>query len=272
MKFPLLDRIKQPLSNALKRPLTAPEAAMAASVILLFATIYCQIYCLVAFQEMHGRVMPVTSSIHRVAIDTLPAFAAFELSKRALWRRRGAIKIVQAILIFCAAIAVASVARTTFTMMTDPTTPIRKIVADRLPTFAAAALTLAWMQMEARRRAGLGEPVTKAGETATLPPAKFIDWVRAAGNYVEVHFAGRTRLLRMSLRQTAAQLPEEHFVQVHRSIIVNRACIASHNGRRSICLMRIARISKTRDQSSLRPLPVIDLSLRPIFVAPVRQA
>lgn len=49
-----------------------------------------------------------------------------------------------------------------------------------------------------------------------------IDWIEAAGNYLEIHATGRTRLIRETLKDMEARLDPERFVRVHRSRLVNR--------------------------------------------------
>jgi LytTr DNA-binding domain len=109
----------------------------------------------------------------------------------------------------------------------------RHMAVDRIPfmLLAAAALTYYWLRAA---RGANGDPWTAGDERDRIPPAKAIDWIKAAGNYVEIRVAGRTRLLRMTLRQARALLPREQFIQIHRSVIVNRARIATVKGRRSV--------------------------------------
>ncbi len=49
-----------------------------------------------------------------------------------------------------------------------------------------------------------------------------IDWIEAAGNYLEIHAAGRTHLVRETLKDLEARLDPECFVRIHRSRLVNR--------------------------------------------------
>lgn len=51
--------------------------------------------------------------------------------------------------------------------------------------------------------------------------------IESAGNYVELHLAGRTVLHRMTLGRLEALLAPEEFVRVHRGSIVRRSQIAS---------------------------------------------
>jgi two-component system LytT family response regulator len=53
-----------------------------------------------------------------------------------------------------------------------------------------------------------------------LVPARDVDWIGAAGNYVELHVAGDVHLVRGTLQELEQRLPES-FVRIHRSSIVN---------------------------------------------------
>lgn len=54
-----------------------------------------------------------------------------------------------------------------------------------------------------------------------------IDWVSAAGNYVEVHGGSGTMLARRTMAELETELGPHGFVRVHRSRLVRRAAIAS---------------------------------------------
>ena len=45
-------------------------------------------------------------------------------------------------------------------------------------------------------------------------------WVKADGNYSIIHADGKEFILKTPLRRTLAQLPEELFLQIHRSYFV----------------------------------------------------
>lgn len=53
-----------------------------------------------------------------------------------------------------------------------------------------------------------------------------IDWIEAAGNYLEIHAAGRTHLIRETLKELESRLDPECFVRIHRSRLVNGNRIA----------------------------------------------
>ncbi len=52
-------------------------------------------------------------------------------------------------------------------------------------------------------------------------PVSEIEWVSAAGNYVEIHTSARAHLVRQTLREFEAQLDPARFLRIHRSAIVN---------------------------------------------------
>jgi two-component system LytT family response regulator len=53
-----------------------------------------------------------------------------------------------------------------------------------------------------------------------------IEWVEAAGNYVQIHAGGRTHATRETISAFEALLPPDRFLRIHRSIIVNIDAIA----------------------------------------------
>jgi two-component system LytT family response regulator len=54
-----------------------------------------------------------------------------------------------------------------------------------------------------------------------LVPIREVDWIGAAGNYVELHVGDRSHLVRGTLQSLEGRLPAEAFVRIHRSTIVN---------------------------------------------------
>jgi two-component system LytT family response regulator len=87
-------------------------------------------------------------------------------------------------------------------------------------------------------------------ERLQLIDAASIQWLEADDNYVHVHTAGRTYLLRRTLQDLLSQLGEQRFIRIHRSAAVNLSCIGSltplfkgdyqihlHNGR----ILRLSR-------------------------------
>ncbi|MBB4125843.1 two-component system LytT family response regulator [Xanthomonas translucens] len=65
------------------------------------------------------------------------------------------------------------------------------------------------------------------GERLQLIDATSIEWLESDGNYVHVHTAARSYLMRRTLQDLLAQLGEQRFVRIHRSAAANLACIGS---------------------------------------------
>jgi two-component system, LytTR family, response regulator len=62
------------------------------------------------------------------------------------------------------------------------------------------------------------------GRVHVLDPRE-IDWVEAAGDYVTIHAAGKSHLVRDSLRNIEARLAAHGFRRIHRSSLVKLDCI-----------------------------------------------
>ena len=62
------------------------------------------------------------------------------------------------------------------------------------------------------------------GRVHVLDPLK-IDWVEAAGDYVTIHAAGKSHLVRDSLRNIETRLAPHGFLRIHRSTLVKLATI-----------------------------------------------
>jgi len=63
--------------------------------------------------------------------------------------------------------------------------------------------------------------VVKSGGSTRFVRAVDIDWIEAAGVYVNLHVAGKELLYRAALNEVAERLDPRRFVRVHRSAIVN---------------------------------------------------
>ena len=61
----------------------------------------------------------------------------------------------------------------------------------------------------------------KDSGSTTLVPQDEIDWIDAAGDYMCVHSAGETYILRMTMKKLEAEDDPEFLQRVHRSTIVN---------------------------------------------------
>ena len=63
--------------------------------------------------------------------------------------------------------------------------------------------------------------VVKSGGSTRFVRVADIDWIEAAGIYVNVHIGGKELLYRAALNELAERLDPVHFVRIHRSAIVN---------------------------------------------------
>jgi len=63
--------------------------------------------------------------------------------------------------------------------------------------------------------------VVKSGGTTRFIRAVDVDWIEAAGVYVNLHVGGKELLYRAALNDIAERLDPRRFVRVHRSAIVN---------------------------------------------------
>lgn len=61
----------------------------------------------------------------------------------------------------------------------------------------------------------------RKGDRYLLVKIEDIDWLEAAGNYVEVHARGADYLIRSTLASLERRLDAKQFVRIHRSTIVN---------------------------------------------------
>ena len=211
---------------AVTRPLARLEFVHAAAALFIGGTIYCAIYCRVAFYPMHEGDMPLWLSAWWAATALLPWFVAFEAMKRivpTLHDRRfafGACAIIAA-LTATATISLHRLANIEIMGMSPHHWP--SLIANQLqPTVLFILLVCLWAYN--RGRAGSpAEVLVEAGEE--LPPIDTIQWIRAAGNYVEVKCGERLIMRRMTMRRAEQATPSADFVRIHRSVIVRRQLI-----------------------------------------------
>jgi len=61
----------------------------------------------------------------------------------------------------------------------------------------------------------------KDGSKVVMLNADEIDWIDAAGDYMCIHAAGKTHIIRETMKTLQARLDPSRFQRVHRSAIVN---------------------------------------------------
>lgn len=185
---------------ALLRPLSPARIAGLTLVVTLGTAAYC-----LAYSAFAGRPEPLGAALAWPIANILPWLAALEWGKR-----RGAV-----LLPVIAALAGSLLLGAAI----DAFDGLGFEVTRRLP---AAGVTVALLAVLARFR-----PADSGAAPAELPlPAARIAWVSAAGNYVELHGAGRPVLVRTPLSRIAELLAGHDFVRIHRSTLVNRSRIA----------------------------------------------
>ena len=62
--------------------------------------------------------------------------------------------------------------------------------------------------------------IKSAGRAILLAESE-IDWIKSAGNYVTIHAAGQTHMLRDTMKSMEQRLDPQAFRRIHRNIIVN---------------------------------------------------
>lgn len=67
----------------------------------------------------------------------------------------------------------------------------------------------------------VGSLLVKKLDREFLVNIKDIDWIEAAGNYANLHVKERIFPMRMTMTKLSEQLPNDDFVRIHRSFIVN---------------------------------------------------
>ena len=166
------------------------------------------IYCL-AYTALAGRPETVGQSFGWAMVNVLPWLPAVEFAKRAE-RWTGVVVAVAGglaaslLLGFLLVEASGSIAFEAW----------RRVPA--LAVVSAAAVALRWANKRAARAANDPLPL--------LP--RQIEWVQAAGNYIELRADGRTIVHRGSIGAAQRDLAAHGFVRIHRSTLVRRDRIA----------------------------------------------
>ena len=210
------------VGDILRRPLPVHEFLGVSAVLVACMTAYCMIYCLVAFTPMHGALMPVHISAAWAFSAVAPWAICFELVKReqALPPAPQAAAIL-ATFLCCGLLSIAL--GLGFSQLLGGTDPVhwQMELAHLFPRVAVTALLAAIARnIPAERQDDDSEG--SASQSGLLERAADIEWIKAAGNYVEVRMGGRTMLHRVTMRSLEASLDPTRFVRIHRQAIVNR--------------------------------------------------
>jgi hypothetical protein len=96
---------------------------------------------------------------------------------------------------------------------------------------ALVALYVLWRLLGARaaptQAAGAGILEVRDGARRHFVPLAEVEWVEAAGNYVELHRPQASLLHRASLSEMERRLTDAGFVRIHRSRLVRREAVAA---------------------------------------------
>lgn len=95
----------------------------------------------------------------------------------------------------------------------------------------ATALYLRWTRAASGRSSSTAASddslVLRSRDGSVAIPLKDVCWIRAAGNYSEVHSDQAVHVTRESIGHLAKRLDPQRFVRVHRSALVNRDQVRS---------------------------------------------
>ena len=167
-------------------------------------------YCL-AYSALAGSPESLSEAFAWAAVNVLPWLLAFEAAKRAPGPAATLLILAAALLVSLLLGAVAAGAARDLAFE----------ALRRLPALLLTAGLIALVRRAERRQA------SASAEPVDLPLAPDqIDWVSAAGNYIEIRGGGRTVVRRASLGAAERALQGHGFVRIHRSILVRRASIA----------------------------------------------
>lgn len=71
------------------------------------------------------------------------------------------------------------------------------------------------------RRSGTNRITVRSHGRIHLVNTGEIDWIRTADNYLELHVGSRSHLIRMTMNTIAERLPQDRFLRISRSVLVN---------------------------------------------------
>ena len=217
--------------RALVRPLPLPQFLAFSAALVFVGALYCQLYCAIAFHPMRGAYMPLTYSFAWAIGAVMPWLLCFELCKPARLPARPAFARRLTIAAWFAGAAMLSIVLELGIdqlIAGHSTRPMAMQIAAQMPAAAITALFLIAPRDPAQEGAVEGRAIPSEPLAEVLAIGSAIDWIEAAGNYVQVHAGGRTTLHRVTMREVEAALDPTAFVRIHRSAIVH---ISSIEGR-----------------------------------------
>ncbi len=209
-------------------PISPRSAWLAGLLVILGGGLYCFVYNYDA-----GTPEPLSAGLAWALVNLGPWLVAFELCKRLNYDPTGTWVLnwgrIASILLATAALSVGmeSLGWSWSQLRSDA---LAFAFVRRLPAAALVLLLLLVIPM-LQRHAGAGSRSRSngEGEAASLPLLPHqIDWIKAAGNYLEIRAGDRLVLQRMTMAAAEALLEDRGFVRIHRSALVNSARIVRH--------------------------------------------
>ncbi len=188
---------------AIREPLSPRQLMLATGGAAVAVALYC-----VGYSALAGQSESFGESLAWAVVNVVPWIPALEGAKRA----RG----IPGVAI---AIACGFTSSMLLGLLIDGVGTLSFEVWRRLPALIAVAviaMIFHWNWVFNRRG---------AAESLPLLPRQ-IDWVQAAGNYVELRAGGRTIVHRSSIAAAERHLAGHGFVRIHRSTLVRRDRIA----------------------------------------------
>jgi hypothetical protein len=189
--------------DQLRRPISMTAFAIGAGATAFLVAAYC-----LAYTALAGRPESLGQALGWAIANVCPWLIAIEAGKRAPGGRDAAVFLAGAL---------------TFSLMLGYALdvsegPIGFEALRRLPALGLSAAAILLL------RSRLGRPAGTGSAFPLLP--RQIDWVRAAGNYIELRAGGRTIVHRSSIAAAEHDLARHGFVRIHRSTLVRRDRIA----------------------------------------------
>ena len=188
--------------DVLRRPVSLPVLAAGVVAAALVVALYC-----VGYSRLAGDEETLPQSLGWAVVNICPWLVALEAAKRALSWSAAAAVLLTAGLFSVALGFLLGIGGSNFEFE----------IWRRLPPLAALAALVTLL------RSGVATRPTSA-EVPLLP--RQIDWVRAAGNYVELRADKRTIVHRSPIGSIERELAGHGFVRIHRSTLVRRDRIA----------------------------------------------
>jgi hypothetical protein len=188
--------------DSLRRPISSPVLAAGVLGVAILVALYC-----VGYSRLSGGQETLGESLSWAVVNICPWLVALEAAKRAPgWMEASAILIAAGFLSLLLGLAIGIGGST-----------IEFEAWRRVPPLLAVAALVSLL------RSGVAARPDSA-EIPLLP--RQIDWVRAAGNYVELRAAERTIVHRSPIGSIERKLADHGFVRIHRSTLVRRDRIA----------------------------------------------